>query len=332
MTMYKIRVECDSVSPRGHRLTSLVWTYPREVLAEARTHRTISATSEALFSDKTLTAHLSMNSASSRAIPVQKMLAAVETDPWVPFFWGKAQKGMQADECLAGAGRAEADAIWLDAMRYCASAARRLLELGVHKQHANRLVEPWAWVTQVVTGTDDAWANFFSLRTHHAAAPPIRHLARLAYLAYARSRPTLLQPGEWHLPFVRKADIEALCREVRDPGAYSALLVRLSVARCGWVSTLKHEKEASLKEAEEFHDRMVGAFPLHASPGEHQATPVTEREEHENPEWRSNLHGWLQYRKTMPQEFIREFHPDRDTLASWGLEEAFAQAHEPRES
>ena len=54
-------------------------------------------------------------------------------------------------------------------------AAQSLAELGIHKQHVNRLLEPFAWVEEVVTATE--WQNFFSLRTDGNADPAIQAIA-----------------------------------------------------------------------------------------------------------------------------------------------------------
>jgi hypothetical protein len=77
------KILADSLSPDGVRLTTMEITFPRIVLAEFNTHRV-----------------LSRNSASSRAIPVEKMLRMVQENPYIPESWGKNQKGMQAGEEL----------------------------------------------------------------------------------------------------------------------------------------------------------------------------------------------------------------------------------------
>src|SRR5580692_7015772 len=92
---YDAKILADSVSPAGHRLTTFEVTFPRIVLAEFNTHRMFSR-----------------NSASSRAIPVTKMLERVRTDPFVPTYWGKNQKGMQAAEQISDADRDEAVFAW----------------------------------------------------------------------------------------------------------------------------------------------------------------------------------------------------------------------------
>ena len=89
----------DSESPDGVRLTTFEAEIPRIVLAEFNTHRVFSR-----------------NSASSRAIPVKKMIQRVLDDPYVPESWGKNQKGMQAGKDLEGddAAHAETAPLWPD--------------------------------------------------------------------------------------------------------------------------------------------------------------------------------------------------------------------------
>src|SRR5688572_15918031 len=97
----------------------------RFVLSELNTHRLFSR-----------------NSASSRAVPVAKQVASVLEDPAMPVEFGSKKAGMQAGPALEGEERAAAEAVWLQARDEAVAAARRLLEIGVHKQVANRLLEP----------------------------------------------------------------------------------------------------------------------------------------------------------------------------------------------
>ncbi|MGN6558399.1 MAG: FAD-dependent thymidylate synthase, partial [Solirubrobacterales bacterium] len=102
---FEAKVLADSVSPAGHRLTTLEATFPRFVLAEFNTHRVFSR-----------------NSASSRAIPVAKQLRRVLDDPYVPIEFGSNKPGMQAGSPLTGKARDAAEAEWLaardDAVRH----------------------------------------------------------------------------------------------------------------------------------------------------------------------------------------------------------------------
>ena len=97
---FSAKVLADSVSPAGHRLTTLEVTVPRIVLAEFNTHRMFSR-----------------SSASSRAIPVEKRIAMVEEDPFIPEAFGRNQRGMQASEVLDDKLTLKAREIWLEAAR-----------------------------------------------------------------------------------------------------------------------------------------------------------------------------------------------------------------------
>ena len=83
---YRARILLDSVGPSGKRITTWELRYPRMVHAELMTHRV-----------------LSRNSASSRAIPNERLIAQVLEDPAIPVWWGKNQSGMQAREELSDA-------------------------------------------------------------------------------------------------------------------------------------------------------------------------------------------------------------------------------------
>jgi hypothetical protein len=79
--MIKAQILADSKNPYGDRLTTMLVTFPRIILAEFNTHRMFSR-----------------NSASSRAIPFNKMIKAIEDNPFVPLGFQKDHKGMQGTE------------------------------------------------------------------------------------------------------------------------------------------------------------------------------------------------------------------------------------------
>src|SRR5487761_1175166 len=186
---YEAAVLLDSANNHDERLTTFEVTFPRVVLAELNTHRM-----------------LSRNSASSRAIPVTKQLQRVLEDPFMPVYWGINQSGMQAEAELSEEEQVIAEAEWLLQRDYAVLGAVALtggldqikdtalkervealqdargykhdpLPTPVHKQIANRLLEPFMWHTAIVTATD--WRNFFALRANPSAQPEIQ---RAAYL------------------------------------------------------------------------------------------------------------------------------------------------------
>lgn len=304
--MITARVIADSIYEGGIRLTTMIWRYPRFIHSEVMTHRMFSR-----------------NASSSRAIPVEKMIAAVMADPAMPVFWGKNQPGMQAAEELAmyipvpegykgekfmslspklPGPRMEAQAEWLKARDHAVEHVKKLMEIGLHKQIANRILEPWMHIEVVVTATD--WANFYALRRDKNAQPEMQALANAAFEVHSKSVPRILKPGEWHLPFV------SLDEQARTLDAHEfidwELLCKISAARCARVSYLKHDgTKASVNEDLELFNRLMGGEIKHASPTEHQAKVPRDQEESEH--YRSNLYRWVSFRKLIPGENISEF-------------------------
>jgi hypothetical protein len=268
--MYEAKILADSVADNV-RLVTLAVTFPRIVLSEQNTHRV-----------------LSKNTASSRAIPVKTRCDAIEANPFIPESFGKNKKGMQSDELLDAAANAEAEAIWREALADALKHARRLAALNVHKQYANRLTEPFSWVTQIVSGT--CWNNYLNLRTHKDAQPEIQKAAHLIKAAMASHKPIVKKPGEWHLPLVHETSVDI------------ATAVKISVVRCAAVSYEKHGVQKTVEEELARHDAMLASG--HMSPFEHQAR-VGYPHEYSNHRVLGNYRApWLQYRKQLPNEDV----------------------------
>lgn len=263
--MIKSKVICDSIGRHGHRITSFVFTYPRFIHAELMTHRVFSR-----------------NAASSRAIPIQKMIDDVKKCPARPVHWGRNQKGMQANEALSRDEALRAIALWDKAALQAIGIAQEMVDLGVHKQVANRLLEPFAHITTLVTATD--FHNFFSLRADPDAQPEFQTLAFHALNSYLDSTPKVLAPGEWHVPF---GD--------RMPDALTiAQQLMIATARAARISYLTFEGQINPSEDYRLHDRLKEGG--HWSPFEHSAQCA------ETSERSGNFIGWLQYRKQFPGE------------------------------
>lgn len=285
---YYAHVLLDSITEQGDRLTTMEVCFPRIVLAEFNTHRVFSR-----------------NSASSRAIPIEKMIERVERDPYVPEYWGKNQSGMQADEAIPDDTAAHAEQVWRDSLANQLAAAKALADLGVHKQLSNRLLEPFMWHTVIVTATE--WSNFFALRANKDAQPEIQRIARLMQDAYRESKPRIVQAGEWHLPLLQP-DEQSLAKEDIMQAC------KISAARCARVSYLTHDGKRDIAKDIELYDRLVSAG--HMSPLEHVATPLVdsltdlaecvgvccEQETQLSSAFCGNFRGWKQLRKHIPYE------------------------------
>jgi hypothetical protein len=276
---FSARVLLDSVSPAGVRLTTMEARYPRFIHSELLTHRVFSR-----------------NSSSSRAVPIRKMIDAVRTDPAMPVWWGRNQAGMQALEEIGGDARALAQAEWRRALEDALAHAERLAasDVNLHKQLVNRILEPFAWITVIITATE--WANFFTQRTHEDAQPELKHLATMMLEAYRAAEPRALGLGEWHTPLILPDEETALPLEQR---------LRISVARSARVSYLTHDGSRDYAKDLELYEKLVGGGANgHWSPFEHVATPLASAGE-----WSGNFRGWQQYRKRFALEHASAF-PD----------------------
>jgi thymidylate synthase ThyX len=257
--MYKASVIADSIHKRK-RLVTIEVTLARSVVAQFNTSRS-----------------LSRNSASSRAIPSERLISAIESVPFVPE-WTAANKGMVAVGPLESDKIVAADFWWMAARDAALTSAKMLAALGVAKQDANRLLEPFMFTTIVATGTDRAWEWFFKLRDHGDADPKIGKAALLMHEAYDDSEPLELNEGEWHLPYITQKDWEAAydyeCRtsSCRLPPAGHGtpnILAHMSAARCARISYLRQHEDRSVEDEVKRACELVKSG--HWSPTEHQA-------------------------------------------------------------
>jgi hypothetical protein len=311
----KAEIIADSKNEFGNRITTMVVTFPRIILAEFNTHRM-----------------LSKNSASSRAIPFEKMVKSVHENPFIPIAWQIDHKGMQGTEYLTD----HSDIFyaidkWLAARDWAITYSEKLNSRErVTKQLCNRLLEPFMYHTVIVTATE--WENFFNLRcpryeyvhgikidTHLNKTfkskkdfknyakemwgnVPLRELEPIEWLklnkgqseihmmalaecmwdAYNESTPKQLKAGEWHIPFQDKIKLRELATEedILD-GTLNRLEVKVSTMMCARVSYTTISTESSEWSYEKYiakYDELVSANPIHASPLEHCAPAMSVNE------------------------------------------------------
>lgn len=272
----------DAIVPDGGRLCTMVLRFPRVILSEVNTHRVFSR-----------------NSASSRARAVKNTIGAVMDDPYIPL-WTVNQRGMSgefADEDTAQ----RATTAWLDARDNAVLSELRLLlgdllpvdatvdkwdeyvelynntvyhvddtpsqALNIHKQDANRLIEPFSWHEALVTSS--MWTNFLNLRLSESAQPEIRAVAVLVDALLKNSKPE----ERWvHIPFTD--DIPA------DDADWADMLPMLmrSASECARIS---YKDRSSMKNRD---DTALGERLLkdrHMSPFEHIAFDANATEQHQ---------------------------------------------------
>jgi len=263
--MISVKILCDSVSPAGHRITTWELTHPRFIHSEFLRHRM-----------------LAINAASARAIPVEKMLEDVYVNPATFEQYGKANKGMSAQENMSEKEIAEFLTWWTNLG--CRTADQvSLWKTKAAKQMVNRALEPWAHMTVIVTGTD--WHNFYALRAHPAAQPEFQVLAYRMLDAYLKATPTPLQFNEWHLPLVYP----------EDRARHNQLaLVKLCAGRTARVSYRRHHDDSTPEKDTKRADDLVTAG--HMSPTEHPAMAMS------SDAYFGCFRGWKSYRKMIPGE------------------------------
>jgi thymidylate synthase ThyX len=252
------KIICDSINPLGQRITTFILPrFPKCLLAELNTHRTFSR-----------------NAASSRAIPLEKMIESIRADPYLPD-WTQKAKGMGGKPISDPVTRKTLEAMSLAHLDETISVVREMHRLGAAKENVNRFLEPWMRVPVIVTATE--WDNFFKLRTHEATQADFRQTAIEMCLRLKEHAPERLGWNQWHIPLVTEPDL------------YNRLtpLLKVATARCARVSYLNHVGAQDESEDIALHDRLLASG--HFSPFEHSAQAT--------PGQHANFNGWRSYRQ-----------------------------------
>ena len=253
----------------GDRWTCFHIKFPRFILAEINTHRMLSKVS-----------------ASSRAIPVEKMLSKVEEDLFYPAFT-KNKKGMQSNEFVKSNNP---NIIWEKAADKAVASAKFLLAEGIHKQNANRLLEPFIYHECLIAGTD--WGNFFALRAHPDAQPEFQELAYKMLDKYLKGEFLEHVSEGWHGPFSDK---------IPEDKFTSLEKINIISARVARMSYANFNGEINFQDDLRLADKLSSS--CHMSPFEFVVSPLKTAERH------GNLRGFIQARKAM---FVNEnkYSPD----------------------
>jgi thymidylate synthase ThyX len=204
----------------------------------------------------------SRNASSSRAVPVERTIQNILNDPWVPSDVYKNCKGMQGKDIVNEDDYDIFCEEWQDAAFKAIEVAHKMIDNGFHKQHINRILEPFTKIKVIVTATE--WSNFFDLRLSPDADPEIQHLAKAIKLAMDAVSNTYIYinaHGGRTLPYVNFDEMDAI-DDLR-------ILTLISAARCARVSYLNHDgsKPDILKDLA-LAKRLIDSG--HMTPFEHQ--------------------------------------------------------------
>jgi len=306
--MITAKVVAHSASPYGDDIGDLITfelEYPRYIHAELLTHR-----------------YFSKNSSSSRAIPSAMLIGMVLDAPARPLYYAYNKAGMQAGSRMTGWRRKFAEVAWSVGAHCAAGVAYALNKLGVHKQWANRGLEPYQMMKVVLTSSE--WNNFFHLRNHKDAQPEIRALARVMLNAMQHSTAVKLGEGDYHLPYLQTVVTgDQPARYFTYKGVELSINTALKVSASCCAQVSYRVLDDGIDKANRIYDRLVESTPVHASPFEHQAhplKPLSTDAEAADPAlwpagathmdrygdlWSGNFRGWGQHRQYINNNVVR---------------------------
>ena len=249
----------------------------------------------------------------SRAIPFEKMVEVVEKEPFVPIAWQLSHKGMQGTEYLTDPKHIEdKNKNWLEARDKAVHCAKVLKQdiiketndgglnyyhtpnTSLSKNYSNRLLEPFMWTTQLITGTRESFEHLFEQRCpvyelevcpdsvvyarskkefiehydcfedkddlwwlqHNKGQAEIHFmdLAEKMYDALNESTPKELYSEEWHIPFREEILKDKESKGIEDLGD----LIKMSVCLTAKISYTKigDENSITVEKAREMYERL----------------------------------------------------------------------------
>lgn len=296
------RMVKDSINSSGVRLRTFELEYPRFIHSELLTHRV-----------------LSKNSSSTRAIPVKRAIEIVQENTAMPIHWGENNPGMQSRQELDEQRKTEARKSWIEVRDVVIQHVRTMSDptgINGHKQWAGRPLETFSFIKVVLTGTE--LGNLWHLRDHPDAQPEFRELVRIMQQVSKQSIAQNLVAGQWHLPYIDLIDGKYY---VSGEQVSLDVAKKVSASCCAQVSYRRLDE--SIEKAQEIFEMLhVGddsGQPAHASPLEHQATPMDSYSIPFSPQtwqpgvthvrkdgslWSGNLRGWIQHRQLIANEAV----------------------------
>lgn len=231
----------------------------------------------------------SRNASSSRAIPVAKVIEQVRNDPFIPSHVYMNQSGMVGTVEASEDTYESFKGLWLKAVDNAVAVAESMVDLGVHKQHVNRILEPFQYINVIVTATE--WDNFLHLRLASDAQPEMQDLARAIKGEMDKVGNTIISVyhicGKYvSLPFITQEEVDDHCM---NSFSSSEVLINdlmlISSARCARVSYNNHDGSCpDERKDKKLARRLFDAG--HLSPMEHPCIWAGDMRYHRN------LYGW----------------------------------------
>ena len=280
--MIKAKIVQDSSLPTGERLLTFSVMYGRLIHSELLRHRAVSHSVK-----------------SSRAIPTHKYRAEVMENIYVPVKFGTKKKGMQAGEPTF-LTKFYGEKIWKLSSKFACFFHWMMEKFGIHKEVANRVLEPYVWVEETITVEADALKEIANLRVHDDAQEDVRRIVEEMVYEMDKSTPVELNQGQWHVPYVVRRQVENEMIYTDNTGNKLTLdqAIVCSAARCARSSYANHDNSMSSYDKDiGLAKQLIGSKPMHLSPFEHQARPFTD--DTEKSQYSSNFRNFFQQRKAI---------------------------------
>lgn len=316
-----IKAEIITHSKRPNTNEELVTyklTYPRCIHSELMTY-----------------SMMSVNSASSRAIPVDKLIDVIEDTPFYPCYFQMQHKGMQGDVYADYSVEQKAFTAWNESLHNSIKVAKKLSK-NVTKQLVNRILESYQYHCCLMTGTRESFNHLFNQRcpvypggykswkelcdldSNYTMETPLierlkvnkgqaeihfMDLAEKMYDALNESTPDELPIGSYHIPFYK--DI------ISSEGELSIdNLIAMSVALTARVSytSIGDDNKLTLERATNIYNHCLENG--HWSVFEHIGQCMTDEEyensirqifgqSHNTKGWNKKFKGFKQLRATL---------------------------------
>jgi len=280
--MIKAKIVQDSSLPTGERLLTFSVMYGRLIHSELLRHRAASHSVK-----------------SSRAIPTHKYRAEVMENIYVPVKFGTKKRGMQAGEPTF-LTKFYGEKIWKLSSKFACFFHWMMEKFGIHKEVANRVLEPYVWVEETITVEADALKEIANLRVHDDAQEDVRRIVEEMVYEMDRSTPVELNQGQWHVPYVVRRQVENEMIYTDNNGNKLTLdqAIVCSAARCARSSYANHDNSMSSYDKDiGLAKQLIGSEPMHLSPFEHQARPFID--DTEKSQYGSNFRNFFQQRKAI---------------------------------
>jgi hypothetical protein len=174
-------------SKGSDKVITMELCFPRIILSQFNKHGSIRS-----------------NTSSSRAIPVVRATEIIDDAPYIPPVLYKNRKGMSGKEKLEGEGFDQAQAIIREIYEFTKKKVLELEVLKVHKQHANRYLEPFSMVKVIATGSSVGWRHLLDMRSDIEQVQPefvvLANAIKAALLPYANGKKHA-RTSKFHVPW-----------------------------------------------------------------------------------------------------------------------------------